>query len=89
MKKGMKSHTAEIKRLNRDNNLIYIMRAEYLHTVCRVNEDRNYCSISDVLRDNRPKCIIDSHLSIRHQFNMFIQLIHINRALYSALLPKI
>ena len=46
------------------------MRAGYLHAVYRVNEDRNYCSISDVLRDNRPKCIINSHLSARHQFSM-------------------
>ena len=62
----MKSHTVEMKRLIRDNNLIYIMRAEYLHAVCRINEDRNYCSISNVLRDSRSKCMIDSHLSVRH-----------------------
>ena len=55
-----------MKRLNRDNNLIYIIKAEYLHAVYRINEDRNYCSISDVLRDNRPKCMISSHLNIRH-----------------------
>ena len=55
-----------MKRLNRDDNLIYIMKAEYLYAVYRVNKGRNYCSISDVLRDNRPKCMIDSHLSIRH-----------------------
>ena len=78
-----------MKRLNKDNNLIYIMRAEYLHAVCRVNEGRNYCSISDVLRDNRPKYIISSHLSIRHQFSMPMQLIHISYVLYSASLPKI
>ena len=55
-----------MKELNRDNNLIYIIEAEYLYTVCRVNKDRNYCSISDVIRDNRPKCMVDSHLSIRY-----------------------
>ena len=62
----MKSHTAEIKRSDRDNNLIHIMKAGYPHAVCRINKGRNYCSISDVLRDNRSKCIIDSHLSIEH-----------------------
>ena len=62
----MKDYTAEIKRLNRDNNLIYTMKAGYLYTIYRTNKGRNYCSISDVLRDNRPKYIISSHLSIRH-----------------------
>ena len=61
----MKSHTAEKKRSDRDNNLVHTIKAEYSHTVYRINEGRNYCSISDVLRDNRSKCIIDSHLSIR------------------------
>ena len=55
-----------MKRSDRDNNLIYTVRAEYLHTVYRINKGRNYCSISDILRDNRPKCMIDSYLSIRH-----------------------
>ena len=55
-----------MKRLNRDNNLIYTVRAEYLYTVYRVNKSRNYCSISDILRDNRPKCMINSYLSIRY-----------------------
>ena len=55
-----------MKRLNRDNNLIYTVRAEYSYAIYRINKDRNYCSISDVLRDNRSKCIINSHLSIRH-----------------------
>ena len=62
----MKSYTAETKRLNRGNNLIYTVRAEYSHTVYRVNKGRNYCSISDALRDNRPKHMINSHLSVRH-----------------------
>ena len=66
VKKEVKSHTAEIKGLNRDNNLIHTIRAEYLHIVYRVNKGRNYCSISDVIRDNRPKCIVDSHLNARH-----------------------
>ena len=59
-----------MKRLNRGNNLIYIMRAEYLHAIYRANEGRNYRSISDILRDNRLKCMISSHLSIRHQSSM-------------------
>ena len=42
------------------------MRAGYLHAVYRINEDRNYCSISDILRDNRSKHIVDSHLSARY-----------------------
>ena len=62
----MRSHTIEIKRLNRDNNLIYIIKAEYLYAVYRINKDRNYCSISDILKDNRPKYIINSYLSVRH-----------------------
>ena len=62
----MKSHTAEVKGPNRGNNLIYIMRAGYLYAVYRVNKGRNYCSISDVIRDNRPKCMIGSHLSVRY-----------------------
>ena len=55
-----------MKRLNRGNNLIYTVRAEYLYAVHRINKGRNYCSISDALRDNRSKCMIDSHLSIRY-----------------------
>ena len=55
-----------MRRLNRDNNLIHTIKAEYLHAVYRINKDRNYCSISDILRDNRPKCMINSYLSIRH-----------------------
>ena len=55
-----------MKRLNKDNNLIHIMRAEYSYTVCRINEDKNYHFIFDAFRDNRSKCIISSYLSIRH-----------------------
>ena len=66
VKKEVKSHTAEMKRSDRDNNLIYTIRAEYLYAVYRVNKGRNYCSISDVLRDNRAKCIVDSHLSVKY-----------------------
>ena len=89
VKEEIKGYTTEIKRLNRGNNLVYIMRAGHLHAIYRTNKDRNYCSISDALRDNRPKYIISSHLSIRHQFSMSMQLIYINCASYSALLPKI
>ena len=85
----MKSHTAETKRPDRDNNLIYIIKVEYLHAVCRINKGRNYCSISDVLRDNRPKCMIDSHLSVRHQSSIFMQLVYVNHALCPASLFKI
>ena len=62
----MKGYTAETKRMNKDNNLIHTMRAEHSYAIYRANEGRNYCSISDILRDNRPKCMISSHLSIRH-----------------------
>ena len=62
----MKSHTTETKRPDRDDNLKHIIRVEYLHAVHRINKDKNYCSNSDALRDNRPKCIINSHLSVRH-----------------------
>ena len=78
-----------MKRSDRDNNLIYIIRAEYLYAVHRVNKDRNYCSISDIIRDNRSKCMIDSHISVRHQFSMFMQLVYTNCILCSALLSKI
>ena len=66
VKKKMKDYTVEMKRLDRDNNLIYIIKAEHSHAIYRANEDRNYHSISDVLRDNRSKRIISSHLSIKH-----------------------
>ena len=89
VKKEVKDYTAEMKRLDRDNNLIYIMRAGHLHTIYRANKGRNYRSISDVLRDNRPKCMISSHLSIRHQFSMLMQLVCANCALCPASLPKI
>ena len=89
VKKEMKGYTAEIKRLNRDNNLIHIIRAEHLYAIYRANKDRNYCSISDTLRDNRPKCMISSHLSIRHQSSMLMQLACTNCAPRSAPLPKI
>ena len=65
MKKEVENYTTETKRLNRGNNLVYIMRAEHLYAIYRTNKGRNYCSISDVLRDNRPKYMISSHLSIR------------------------
>ena len=62
----MKSYTIRTKRLNKDNNLIYIIRAEYSQTVYKVNKDKNYCFISDVLRDNRSKYMINSYSCIRH-----------------------
>ena len=66
MKEEVEGYTAEIKRLNRDNNLVHIIEAGHSHAICRANKGRNYCSISDALKDNRPKCIISSYLSIRH-----------------------
>ena len=66
VEKEIKDYTAETKRLNRDNNLVYIIKEEHPHAIYRINEGRNYHSISDALRDNRPKRMVSSHSSIRH-----------------------
>jgi hypothetical protein len=62
----MESYIIKIKKLAKDNNLVYTIKAEYSHAIYRVNKGRGYRSVLNTLRDNRLKRIVSSHLSTRY-----------------------
>ena len=89
IKEEIERHTVRVKKLIRDNNLIYTVKAEYSQTIYRINKGWSYYIISDAFRDNRLKCMTSIHLSARHQFSLYIWVTYANSVPYSALLLKI
>jgi hypothetical protein len=62
----MESYIIKIKELDKNNNLVYTIEVECTYTIYRINKDRGYHSISNILRDNRFKHIVSSYLSTRY-----------------------